>query len=216
MRLLEHIRTWAVSFTEAGKYSPVGVWFHWIMAAIVHYQLFSGWKMQRYDVGGDKLEVYARHSEIGLSLLLLAILRALWRLFIPDPINAADMQGWKTTAAHATHFAFYVLFAVLPLSGWCLWSAVQPARPLYLAGLIRIPPMPFYDLSPAWQYRVLDIAEDIHVVGVIGLCLLLPLHIGAALKHHFWDRDDVVRGILPEIPDDPSHPQYGQYTRQEG
>ena len=167
MRLLEHIRTWAVSFTEAGKYSPVGVWFHWIMAAIVLYQLFSGWMMQRYDVGGDKLEVYARHSEIGLSLLLLAILRALWRLFIPDPINAADMQGWKTTAAHATHFAFYVLFAVLPLSGWCLWSAVQPARPLYLAGLVRIPPMPFYDLSPAWQYRVLDLAEDVHVVGVM-------------------------------------------------
>ena len=72
------------------------------------------------------------------------------------------------------------------------------------------------DASADERDRVLDLAEDVHVVGVIGLCLLLPLHIGAALKHHFWDRDDVVRGILPEIPDDPSHPQYGQYTRQEG
>lgn len=216
MKLLDHIRSWAVDFTERGKYSPVGVWFHWIMAAVVLYQLFSGWMMQRYQVGGDKLDIYATHSEIGLSLLLLAILRGLWRLFIPDPINAADRQGWKTTAAHATHIGFYALFALLPLSGWCLWSAIQPARPLQLAGIVPLPPMPFYDLAPAWQRWVLDTAEDVHVAGVIGLCLLLPLHVGAALKHHFWDRDDVVSGILPEIPDDPTHPQYGKYRRQEG
>jgi cytochrome b561 len=216
VKLHDHIRNWATDFTKQGKYSPVGVWFHWIMAALVLYQLYSGWAMLRYPAGGDKLQAYATHSELGLSILLLAILRGLWRLFIPDPINAADRQGWKTTAAHATHIAFYVLFALLPLSGWSLWSAIQPARPLYLAGLVRIPPMPFYDLSPAWQYHVLDWAEDIHVAGVIGLCLLLPLHVGAALKHHFWDRDDVVIGILPEIPDDPTHPQYGKYNRKGG
>jgi cytochrome b561 len=82
-----------------------------------------------------------------------------------------------------------------------MWSAIQPARPLQLAGLIPLPPMPFYDLSPAWQFRVLDIAQDLHIAGVIGLTLLLPMHIGAALKHHFWNRDDVVEGILPEIRD---------------
>lgn len=216
MKLLDHIRTWAVSFTEKGKYSPIGVWFHWIMAAVVLYQLYSGWMMQRYPVGADKLQTYTHHSEIGLTLLLIAILRGLWRLFIPDPINAADNQGWKTTAAHATHYAFYGLFALLPLSGWCLWSAIQPARPLSLAGVVPLPPMPFYDLSPAWQRWVLDVAQDVHIAGVIGLSLLLPLHVGAALKHHFWDRDDVVRGILPDVPDDPSHPQYWKHRRQEG
>ncbi len=68
-------------------------------------------------------------------------------------------------------------------------------------GLIPLPAMPFYDLSPAWQREVLDLARRLHLAGVVGLALLIPLHVGAALNHHFFARDDVVRGILPEIPD---------------
>ncbi len=197
--MLGAIRNWAESYTRRGKYSPIGIWFHWIMAAIVLYQLGSGWLMERYPVGEEKILAYALHSEIGLSLLLIAILRGLWRLLVMDPVNDAHAPAWQRKSARLTHYAFYGLFALLPLSGWCMWSAIQPARPLYMAGIVPLPPMPFYDLSPAWQYRVLELSENLHVAGVIGLALLLPLHIGAALKHHIWDRDDVVRGILPEI-----------------
>lgn len=201
MRLPHLIRDWAASYTERGKYSPIGIWFHWIMAAVVIYQLGSGWMMQRYPVGAEKLAAYALHSEIGLTLLLIALLRGLWRLYIPDPVNDSDAPRWQSRTAKIIHYAFYGLFALLPLSGWCMWSAIQPARPLNLAGVIPLPPMPFYDLSPAWQYQVLGWAEDLHLIGIVGLVLLIPLHVGAALKHHFWDRDDVVKGILPEIQD---------------
>ena len=44
-------------------------------------------------------------------------------------------------------------------------------------------------------------------IGIVGLALLVPLHVGAALKHHFWDRHDVLEGMLPEIPDDPGPPE---------
>lgn len=216
MRLHRLIRRWAVSYTEHGKYSPIGVWFHWLMAVLVLFQLGSGWIMARYPVGEDKLATYELHSELGLSILLLAIARFAWRLFIPDPINDADAPGWQSTAAHATHWMFYMLFALLPLSGWAMWSAIQPVEPLRIAGVIAIPPMPFHTLSPAWQYQVLDWAENLHVVGVIGLTLLVPLHVGAALKHHFWDRDDTVTGILPEIPDDQSAPDHAQYNPRAG
>ena len=97
-----------------------------------------------------------------------------------------------------------------------MWSAIQPVQPLRLAGLVAIPPMPFHTLSPAWQYQVLDWAESLHVLGVIGLALLVPLHVIAALKHHFWDRDDTVRGILPEIRDDETAPDHTQYTPRVG
>ena len=109
-------------------------------------------------------------------------------------------------------YLFYGLFALLPLSGWAMWSAIQPVEPLRIGGLIAVPSMPFHTLSPTWQYQVLDWAETLHVVGVIGLDLLVPLHVGAALKHHFWDRDDVVRGILPEIRDDERAPDQTRYT----
>src|SRR3546814_9786901 len=71
---------------------------------------------------------------------------------VPGPINDADRQGLATVVAHLTHGIFYALFAVLPLTGWILWSSVQPARPLHLAGLVPVPAMPFHDLSPEWQY----------------------------------------------------------------
>ena len=216
MRLHRLIRQWAVSYTEEGKYSPVGVWFHWIMAGLVLFQLGSGWLMSRYPVGGSKLATYELHSELGLSILLLALLRFAWRLFIPDPINDADKPGWQSVVAHATVIVFYMLFALLPLSGWAMWSAIQPVEPLRIAGIVEIPPMPFHTLSPEWKYEVLRWARSLHVWGVIGLALLVPMHVGAALKHHFWDRDDVVRGILPEIPDDETAPDHRRYTPRVG
>lgn len=216
MKLHRLIRQWAVSYSENGKYSPVGVWFHWIMAGLVLFQLSLGWIMSRYPVGGDKLASYELHSEIGLAILLLAILRFAWRLFVPDPINDADKPGWQSTVAQLTKYMFYALFALLPLSGWAMWSAIQPVEPLRLAGLVGVPPMPFHTLSPAWQISVLDWAKSLHFWGVVGLTLLVPLHVGAALKHHFWNRDDVVKGILPEIQDDETAPDHTQYTPRVG
>ena len=201
MSILDQLREWSVSYRARGKYTPVGVAFHWIMAGLVLYQLGSGWWMQRYLVGPDKLDAYQSHSSFGLSILLLGALRLLWRLIVPGPINDADKQGWRSTVAHVIHYIFYALFALLPLSGWMLWSAIQPAEPLYLAGLVPVPIMPFQDLSPEWQFWLLDASEDVHVFCVVALALLIPAHAGAAIKHHFWDRDDVFEGMLPEVPD---------------
>ena len=199
--LTRQLREWSVSYRDRGKYTPVGVTFHWLMAVLVIYQLASGWWMQRYLVGPDKLDAYQNHSSIGLTLLLLGALRLLWRLIVPGPINDADAPGWPSTVAHAIHAIFYMLFVLLPVSGWMLWSAIQPAEPLYLAGYVPIPEMPFQDMSPEWQYWILNAAEDVHVICVVALTLLIPLHAVAAVKHHFWDRDDVFEGMLPEVPD---------------
>lgn len=210
--MIRALQDWSKGYHARGKYTPVGVAFHWIMAAVVVYQLGAGWMMQRYLVGPDKLEAYKLHSEIGLTLLLVGALRLLWRLIVPGPINDADKLGWQTTVAHATHVVFYALFVILPLSGWAMWSAIQPARPLTMAGIVSIPPMPFHSLSREWQYRLLDLAEDVHVIGVILLSVLVVFHVGAALKHHFLDRDDVLEGMLPEVPDSHWHPEGRRYA----
>ena len=208
------IDQWARTYRERGRYTPVGVAFHWIMAAVVIFQLGTGWWIQRYLAGADKLAYYALHSEIGLTLLGLGLLRLLWRLIVPGPINDADKPGVASKIAHVTHAVFYALFTILPLSGWAMWSAIQPARPLYLAGLIPVPAMPFHDLSRAWQFRVLDWAMDVHVAGVVLLALLVPAHALAAIKHHLVDRDDVFEGMLPELTDHRQHPQGSQHTPQ--
>ena len=210
---IQQWQEWSVSYRNRGKYTPVGVAFHWIMAALVTWQLFTGWAMQRYLVGAEKLDAYQLHSEIGLTLLLLGALRLLWRLIVPGPINDADNQGWRSVVAHTIHAIFYLFFTLLPLSGWAMWSAIYPARDLYLAGIVPVPAMPFQDFSPELQYWVLEAAMDVHVTCVILLTLLIPAHALAAIKHHFWDRDDVFEGMMPEVPDTHWHPGGPNYSR---
>ena len=199
--MIERLRAWGNSYTENGRYSPVGIVFHWVMAALILFQigwgLWTDWMMP----GGEKVHAYQIHSAAGLPILLLAVGRMLWRALITDPYNDADTQGWKTTVAHATAYLFYVTFFTLPLSGWIMWSSVAAPGPLYLGGVVPWPQMPLEGLSPLMRFAILDIAEDVHSFSIILLLVLIPVHAGAALKHHFWDRHDVLRGMLPEVPD---------------
>jgi len=202
--MIRAIRDWAAHHTAERRYSPVGQIFHWVMAALVSFQLGWGWHMGGLPAGGEKLRAYDVHAEIGLLMLALASLRLLWRMIVPGPINDADRLGWQTRAAKLTHILFYLCFFGLPLSGWAMWSALGSGLPLEMAGLIPWPQMPFETVSVAVQWWVLSWAETTHFLLILLLVIMIPLHVGAALKHHFWDRHDVLRGMLPELPEDAS------------
>ena len=207
--MIEWLRTWGNSHTQRGRYSPIGIAFHWIMAALVLFQLGWGFWTDWMMPGGDKVYAYQVHSATGLAILPLAAGRMAWRAFVTDPYNDADRQGIQTKIAHATALLFYATFFTLPLSGWVMWSSFAPPGPLYLGGVIPWPQVPLDGLEPMTRYAILDLAEDLHIASVIALLLLIPAHVGAALKHHFWDRHDVLRGMLPEIPDWEGHPEAG-------
>ncbi|GLI98983.1 cytochrome b [Sphingobium sp. BS19] len=199
--MIRALREWARRHTERSRYSPVGVAFHWIMAFLVLFQLGWGYYTSWIPAGGDKLYAYQVHSAVGLPILLLALARFAWRLLIPGPMNDADTQGWQSQFAYAIHYVFYIAFFGLPLTGWAMWSATAEPGPLYLAGVVPWPQLPFDQLSLEQSWRIMQAAETIHFWLVITLLIVIPLHVGAALKHHFWDRHDVLRGMLPEIPD---------------
>ncbi len=198
--MIEKLRAWGNSYTKEGRYSPVGMAFHWVMAALVLFQIGWGFWSDWMMPGGEKVRAYEIHSAAGLPILLLVMMRGAWRLLIDDPQNDADTQGWQSTFAHVTAYLFYLTFLTLPLSGWIMWSSVAPG-PLYLGGVLPWPQVPLEGLDTLTRYRVLDIAEDMHIASVILLLVLIPAHVGAALKHHFWDRHDVLQGMLPEVPD---------------
>ena len=198
------IRAWASAYTREGRFSPVGVAFHWSMAALILFQLGYGWLLTFMPAGGDKVGAYAVHGAVGLVIFLLAMFRLVWRLMIPDPENDADTGDWRAKLALAVEHLFYVGFLLLPISGWAMWSAMSAPADLRLGGLVGWPLLPFAELDAALQWRIVDIASTTHLVLVWMLMLLVPVHIGAALKHHFWDRNDVLRGMLPEIPDEPA------------
>jgi cytochrome b561 len=199
--MIEQLRAWARKHTDQDRYSPVGIAFHWVMAALVLFQLGWGYYTGYLYPGGDKLHAYEVHSAVGLPILILALMRLAWRIIIPGPTNDADTQGWQTQASYAVHYVFYICFFGLPLSGWAMWSSVAEPGPLYLAGVVPWPQLPFDQMSLSLRWAILDWAEDVHHVLTVVLLVIVPVHVGAALKHHFWDRHDVLRGMLPQVPD---------------
>lgn len=198
MSLVAKIQAWARKDTRDEKdYSPVGQFFHWTMAALVVFQLWWGWFVGRLPVGPEKLEGYQLHSRVGVLILVLILLRAVWRLMVPGPTNDADKPGWQSFAAHALHYAFYFILVALPISGWAMWSSMAAEQPLSLAGVAPWPQLPFEGLPRETRWAIMRWAETIHLALVWALLVLIPMHVGAALKHHFWDRDDVLAGMTP-------------------
>lgn len=197
--MIERLRAWARGHTRRRVYSPVGVAFHWIVAAMILFQLWWGWRIGRMPVGPDKLDAYETHTQVGLTILVLALLRLVWRLMIPGPINDADKPGWESKAAYLNHVALYVCLIGLPLSGWVMLSATAREYELTVAGVIPWPQLPLGDVSPPRRWAIEAWAEQVHWGFIVAVLILIPLHVAATLKHELVDRDDVLRGMLPGL-----------------
>jgi cytochrome b561 len=199
-RLMVNVLEWAAGHHDEGRYSPVAIAFHWTMAALIFVQLALGWWMGQLPVGGDKVAAHSLHYVIGVLMLVLAMGRGSWRLLAPGPINDADKPGWESNAAGLTHYLFYTCLFGLPLTGWMMISATAREQDLTLVGLTAWPLLPFQDLTEVRRWQIEAVSEWLHWGLVISLLLLIPLHVGAALKHQFIDRDDVLHGMLPVVP----------------
>jgi cytochrome b561 len=190
------------------RYSYLGITFHWTMAALVSLQLGAGWWMQRLPAGYGKFEAYQRHVELGFLILLLAVLRVAWRIRTPKPPYTEEVEqlpDWQHVAARLTHLGLYALMVALPLTGWIALFALQPHVRFELFGLGPAPVPPgLSDLPLARADRVEGSFELAHTVLVWTLVVTIVLHIGAALKHHFIDRDPVLTRMAPileELPE---------------
>jgi cytochrome b561 len=202
-RLIENVLEWAAGHADEGRYSPVGIVFHWTMAVLVIFQLGLGWWMSRVRPGGEMVAAYELHFLIGVLMLVLALGRLGWRLFAPETINDADKPGWESAAAHVTHYVFYTCLLGLPITGWAIISATSRDTELTLLGLVPWPLMPLQGLPTPTLWAIETAVEWMHWGLVVSLLVLIPIHVGAAMKHHFIDRDDVLHGMLPIVPQRP-------------
>lgn len=170
--------------TEAGWGALVRA-FHWLVAALIIAQGVIGVSMVQMDLTPAKLRVFALHKSIGMTILALVLLRIAWRLTEKRPADPSAMPRWQRRAAHGLHFALYVLILAIPLSGW--WFNSAAGSPLVWFGRLQLPGLGGYD--PVWKPRALLL----HQVMFWTLIALLAVHVGAALWHHFRQRDDVLR-----------------------
>jgi cytochrome b561 len=176
-----------------GVYDPVAKAFHWLTAFLVLAMLAIGWAMTD---GTLNRTLFTWHKSIGVTILVLTGLRLGWRLMNPPPPLPAHMPNWQCKVAHATHWALYAFLIVMPLSGWMIVTAFGSNIVVY--GLLPLPDFPFLSGLPN-KATMVERLGDVHAALAFVLAGLLALHIGAALKHHFIDRDGVLLRIMPEI-----------------
>lgn len=177
-------------------YHAVGIFFHWLMAAMVFTQLWWGWRTSSLMAGSDKFDAYVIHAQLGAAILLVAFLRLGWRIIAPFVApkleEAEDLPGWQRIAAEAVHWGLYALLIALPVSGLLMIGSTAPEtmeRALGFSG--------FRDLDFEARAQLEHFMERAHFVMIWGMLALLAMHIGAALKHHFIDRDDVLARMIP-------------------
>ncbi|HMB59868.1 MAG TPA: cytochrome b [Xanthomonadales bacterium] len=157
---------------------------HWLMAALILGQVVLGKYAHGLDRSMEKLNVMMWHKSIGISLLLLLLLRLAWTWFNPRPAWSGKAKRWAVAGQRASHAALYLLMFAIPLTGWLSNSAkAVPFR------LFRVIPWPdLIDPDPAMGERF----EAWHEGLVTAILILLGVHIAAAFWHHFYRRDEVL------------------------
>ena len=171
------------------RYSAVAQGFHWIIAGLIVTQFTLAWMADDLPLGMHKLALLARHKSFGMTVLMLAALRLLWRLFNRPPELPAGMSKVERKLARGTHAAFYFFLFAMPLTGWLMSSAKNYSVSWF--GRFTWP-----DLIGKNE-RAFELLKTTHQTLSWLLFALAILHILAALKHHFWDKDDVLRRMLP-------------------
>jgi len=189
------------------RYTAVAIALHWAIAAAIVANLALGWWM-REAIEDDAwaaqaIAAFQLHKSIGLTILALSLARLGWRLAHRPPLLPASLRPWERAAARAVHWAFYGLMVAVPLSGW-LYASVQwrdgapLAVPTLWFGQFEVPHLFGLDELPARaRHRLADGFEDAHAWLAWAMAGLLALHVGAALKHRFLDRDGVLASMAP-------------------
>lgn len=163
---------------------PVVRGIHWLMAALIVVQGVVGWVGHEMARSPAKVDVMTAHKSLGITLLLLVILRLLWRLSHPAPPLPAQTKRWEIRAAWLSHAALYLLMFALPLSGWLTAStSIVPWKLWWV--------MPWPAIA-APDPGLHEFAGEVHETLVKLLIAVLIVHIAAALRHHFLKRDDVL------------------------
>ena len=173
------------------RYSVVAQSFHWIIAALIVTQFTLAWSAEDLPLGAHKLGLLARHKSFGMTVLMLAVLRLLWRIKHAPPALPTDMSALERGLAKATHVAFYVLLFAMPLTGWTMSSAKNYSVSWF--GLFTWPNL------IAQNEAAFAFLKSTHEALSYALFTLAVLHVLAALKHHFWNKDDVFVRMLPFV-----------------
>lgn len=178
-------------------YDGVAMIIHWVTAVLMIFMVFFGEELMEGGEGEEAGEALAGvfgpslHVNLGVTILALTVIRVLWRLGHRAPPYPPSMKRWEIGFSHAVHALFYVLMIGLPLTGWLAFGEFLSEEPgMAAVKVFGAFPLP---VSPDWG----DLAEGPHKLGSKIAMALIALHVLAALKHQFVDRDGIMARMRP-------------------
>ncbi|ASQ45976.1 cytochrome b [Legionella clemsonensis] len=173
----------------AKEYSPSFKFIHWFIALLVILMLSAGFFLE--DLPEQYIgSAFMVHKSVGITILFLMIFRLIWvgyqgKLPLPDSVPV-----WERVFSRLVQYSLYLFLILMPLSGWIMSVAAERV-PAYFG---------LFSISLPWikpDKQLAHFMEEVH--GVIAWILigLIVLHIMGALKHHFYDKDNVLLTMLP-------------------
>ena len=181
------------------RYGTVAMTLHWMIAALLLANIALGLYVAEIMADSDPMRGPALqfHKSVGLSVLVLSLLRVAWRLVNPPPPLPQTMSRPTRLLAHASHFLLYMLIIAIPLTGWLMVSASRSGAPTNFFGLLHWPNLPFFAHLAGPEKKSLH-----HDFNITHLCLalsalaLVPIHIAGAFYHRGRE-DDVLSRMVP-------------------
>lgn len=181
------------------RYSNVAVTFHWLTAALVLFQIWLGLSFADMAQGPERSNLFTWHRTIGALILLIVLARLTYRLMNPPPPYPPQLPRWERVAGTWNHRLFYLLLIAMPIGGVLAVSARVPGPTIMLLGGIAIPKV------PGISKQLGELAAAVHSGAAKLLIALILLHVAAALKHQFFDRNRV-SGRMPPFRDPVDEP----------
>lgn len=177
------------------SWGSVAKGLHWLIAILILAMLAIGFYAA--EVVGlrspEGFQWIQRHKSLGILVLAVVLVRILWRLQGTVPALPGHVQSWERVAARGVHFLLYFLMLAMPLTGWAVVSTSSSGLKTEIFGLFTLPHL----LGPD---KVLHgLFEEVHELLAFTLLAVVAVHVAAALKHHFIDRDDVLKRMLPWV-----------------
>lgn len=182
------------------SYSRTAIVLHWLIALLLIGNFAGGLLMEDLFNSPDPASrqlgftIAQLHKSIGLTILMLSLLRLGVRLVAGAPPLPDHMTALERFLAKLTHWGFYAVMILVPLSGWVMVSASPLGFPTVWFGLFEWPHLPI-----GTSKQVSGAASEAHEVMAFLGAGLFVLHVAGALKHHFFDRDDVLARMLPHL-----------------
>lgn len=170
------------------KYLPITKFFHWAIAYLVLILLPLGFFMRGLNTF-IQANAYLIHKSLGITVLILMILRIAFIIFIKRPPLPVNMLGWERYLSKLVQYSLYVFLIIMPISGWIMSTAANKI-PLYF-GLFYVP---FPGISP--NKILAEYMIQVHSTTAWILLVLIFLHLSGALKHYFINKDEVFQSML--------------------